>query len=71
MSLCEGEKDSIYRIQRMNLQDAAGQRLQELGIKKGTEVKVISKKKQGGLIIESCGKQIALCKNFAAAIEIE
>ena len=68
MSLCEVEKNGTYRITRLNLEDANGDRLRSLG---GTEVKVISRKKQGSLIIESCGKQIALCKNFASAIDVK
>lgn len=71
MSLCEVEKNGTYRITRLNLEDANGERLKSLGLKQGTEVRVISRKKQGSLIIESCGKQIALCKNFASAIDVE
>ena len=71
MSLCEGEKGETYRIRKMNLQDNNGQKLQALGFTAGTIIKVISRKKTGALIVETGGKQVALCNKFAAAIDIE
>jgi Fe2+ transport system protein FeoA len=55
----------------MNLQDNNGQKLQALGFTAGTIIKVISRKKTGALIVETGGKQVALCNKFAAAIDIE
>ena len=52
MSLCESEQNSTYRIKQMNFEldeTGAGKRLEALGLKKGTIVTVISKKKQGGV----------------------
>ena len=74
MSLCESEQNSTYRIKQMNFEldeTGAGKRLEALGLKKGTIVTVISKKKQGGVIIDAEGNHIALCRSFASAIDVE
>ena len=70
MSLCECESNATYRIKNVCLQESTGRRLENLGFKTGAMIKVISQKR-GSFVVETAGKQIALCKNFAAAIDVE
>lgn len=72
MTLIEGEKNGVYRIKEMNVQQPVfSMRLKSIGVYSGTQIKVINKKERGGVIIQVDKKQIALCRNVASGIVVE
>lgn len=72
MTLIEGEKNGVYRITEMNVEQTVfSMRLKSIGVRNGSKVKVINKKERGGLIIQVEKKQIALCRNVASGILVE
>lgn len=72
MTLIDGEKNGVYRIKEMNVeQPGYSMRLKAIGVNSGSQIKVINKKAQGGVIIQVDKKQIALCRNVASGIIVE
>ncbi len=72
MTLIEGEKNGVYRVKEMNVeQPIYSMRLKSIGVNNGSQIKVINKKEKGGVIIQVDKKQIALCRNVASGIIVE
>ena len=72
MTLIDGEKNGIYLVKEMNVQQSVySKRLKSIGVTDGSHIKVIGKKERGGLIIQVDKKQIALCRNVASGIIVE
>ncbi len=72
MTLIEGEKNGVYRVKEMNVeQPVYSMRLKSIGVNNGSQIKVINKKEKGGVIIQVDKKQIALCRNVASGIIVE
>lgn len=72
MTLTDGEKNGIYLVKEMNVEQSIySKRLKSIGVTGGSHIKVINKKERGGVIIQVNKKQIALCRNVASGIVIE
>jgi len=72
MTLIDGEKDSVYCVKEVNIEKPVfSMSLKSIGVNTGKKIKVVNKKKQGGLIIQVDKKQIAICRNVASGIIVE
>ena len=72
MTLTDGEKNGIYLVKEMNVEQSIySKRLKSIGVTGGSRIKVINKKERGGVIIQVDKKQIALCRNVASGIIVE
>lgn len=48
MTLIEGEKNGVYRVKEMNVeQPIYSMRLKSIGVNNGSQIKVINKKRKG------------------------
>lgn len=70
MTLYEAQKDRIYRIDGLYVEESITRRLQALGLNDGTPVKILNRKKHGALIIQVRGTRLALGKHISSNIEI-
>ena len=70
MNLLNGRIGTDYQVLNVNLIRAAEGRLQALGLTKGTEIKVLNRKRSGSIIFKVRGTRLAVGKEIAEAIEI-
>lgn len=70
MSLFEGEKDKSYEIKGLYVEEGITRRLQALGLNDGTTVTVLSRKKNGALIIRVRGTRLAIGRHISSGIEV-
>lgn len=71
MTLYEANKDHVYEISGLFVEESITRRLQALGLNDGTKIKVLNRKKKGALIIQVRGTRLALGKHISSNIEIK
>lgn len=70
MSLFEGKKGQSYEIKGLYVEEGITRRLQALGLNDGTVVEVLSRKRNGALIIRVRGTRLAVGKHISQGIEV-
>ena len=71
MTLYEANKNGIYEICGLYVEDKITRRLQALGLNDGTKINVLNRKKKGALIIQVRGTRLALGKHISSNIEVK
>lgn len=71
MSLFEGEKGKNYEVMGLYAEGDITRRLQALGLNDGTVINVLSRKKNGALIIRVRGTRLAIGKHISMGIEVK
>ena len=70
MLLCEGKIGSCYEVEDIALPHQIEQRLEALGMTKGTSVTVLNSKNEGVLIVKIRGTRFALGKNITKNVSV-
>lgn len=68
MCLIDGVAGALYRIENIAIDDAAKHRLEALGMVSGTQVRILTRKRGGSMVILVRGTRFALGKEFAKRI---
>lgn len=68
MKLSEGKKDCTYIVDDIALNEDIKQRLQMLGLTRGTSVHILNRKKSGTMIIKLRGTRFAIGHKIAEGI---
>jgi len=71
MILFDGNIDSNYIVEEVNVIENISRRLEALGINEGTSIKILNKKKQGAMIIKVRGTRLALGKSIVNRIIVK
>lgn len=71
MSLFESTKGKNYEITGLYVEEGLTRRLQALGLNDGTVIHVLSRKKNGALIIRVRGTRLAIGKHISLGIEVK
>jgi ferrous iron transport protein A len=71
MILFDGNIDSNYIVEEVNVIENISRRLEALGINEGTIIKILNKKKQGAMIIKVRGTRLALGKSIVNKIIVK
>lgn len=71
MTLREGKIGEVYLVQDICLEDKVRQRLQMLGLTKGTKIGVLNYKRGGSVIMKVRGTRFAVGKRIAEGILVE
>ena len=71
MTLFEGKTGKPYQISGLYVEEAITRRLEALGLNDGTIIHVLTRKKNGALIIKVRGTRLALGKYISSGIEIK
>lgn len=71
MSLFESAKGKNYEIMGLHVEEGITRRLQALGLNDGTIITVLSRKKNGALIIRVRGTRLAIGKHISQGIEVK
>jgi len=71
MTLFEGKAGNLYIIEGLYVEDTVMRRLEALGLNDGTKVQVLTRKKNGALIIKVRGTRLALGKHLSSGIEVK
>jgi len=71
MTLFEGKTGNLYIIEGLYVEDTIMRRLEALGLNDGTKVQVLTRKKNGALIIKIRGTRLALGKHLSSGIEVK
>lgn len=70
MTLFEGQKNGLYEVHSVYVEESITRRLQALGLNDGTNIKILNRKKHGSMIIQVRGTRLALGKHISSAIEV-
>lgn len=70
MTLFEGNAGEQYQIKGLFVEEAITRRLEALGLNDGTVIHVLTRKKNGALIVKVRGTRLALGKHISSGIEI-
>lgn len=70
MILFEGKVNHKYEIYGVYVEEEITRRLEALGLNEGTEVVILTRKRNGALIISVRGTKLALGKHITSKIEI-
>lgn len=70
MTLYEADKNRIYEISGLFVEESITRRLQALGLNDGTKIKVLNRKRKGALMIQVRGTRLALGKHISSNIEV-
>lgn len=71
MNLLEGRIGLTYQVHEVNLIRATEGRLQALGLTKGTQIKILNRKRNGSIIFKVRGTRLAVGKEIAEAIQMK
>ncbi len=71
MTLFEGKAGEPYQISGIYVEEAITRRLEALGLNDGTTIHVLTRKKNGALIIKVRGTRLALGKHISSGIEVK
>ena len=71
MILSSCRKGRLYVLDSISVDDKIMRRLEALGFVKGTNVRVLNRKRYGAVIIKVRGTRFALGKTIAEGIEVE
>ncbi|MDD2969394.1 MAG: FeoA family protein [Lachnospiraceae bacterium] len=71
MTLFDGMSGIEYKITGIYVAYAIERRLEALGLNEGTTIKIITRKKNGAMIIKVRGTRLAIGKAIAAGIEVK
>ena len=70
MNLINGEKGSVYKIEKINLNKNVKRRLESIGMTENSTISILNKKKNGAVIIRIRGTRFAMGKIFAEGLQI-
>lgn len=71
MTLSQGRVGQFYFVRDLNLEKAAKQRLEALGLINGTKVELLNQNSNGAIVFKVRGTRLAIGKKIADAIFIE
>lgn len=71
MTLFEGKTGKPYQVSGLYVEDATTRRLEALGLNDGTIIHILTRKKNGALIIKVRGTRLALGKHISMGIEVK
>lgn len=71
MMLFEGQKNGVYEVSGIYVEEGVSRRLQALGLNDGTRIEILNRKKNGALIIRVRGTRLALGKYISSGIEVK
>lgn len=69
MTLENGEIGKYYQVTQLKMEGKLLRRLEALGLTRGTEIKVLNRKKSGSVIFSVRGTRLAVGKRIAQDIE--
>lgn len=70
MILTEGRTGGYYRIRQVTVSAPVAGRLEAMGIRNGTVVKLVAHRKNGAAVIYFHGTRIALGKQITASVAV-
>ena len=71
MTLQEGNPDSLYRVEKLELPVGLERRLEALGLIEGSSVSVLRKKRRGAMVIKVRGTRFAVGYGISSHIRIQ
>lgn len=71
MLLTNGKIGNTYTVQKLDLDQDTKQRLQALGMTKGTKITILNCKKSGSIIFSVRGSRLAIGKKIAEGVTVE
>ncbi len=71
MTLFEGKAGKPYQISGLYVEESITRRLEALGLNDGTVLHILTRKKNGALIIKVRGTRLALGKHISSLIEVK
>lgn len=70
MTLFEAKMEKKYRICGLFAEEEITRRLEALGLNDGTLIHVLTRKKNGALIVKVRGTRLALGKHISSGVEV-
>lgn len=70
MTLFQAEINKQYAVEGLYVEEAVTRRLQALGLNDGTRISIVTRKKNGALIIKVRGTRLAIGRHIALGIEV-
>ena len=70
MTLFDACEKEDYIIEGIFVEEEITRRLEALGFNEGTQIKILTRKKNGAMIIKIRGTRMALGKNISTYIEV-
>ena len=71
MRLYEGQKGSTLEVVRIDLPLKTERRLEVLGMREGTKISVVNRKKRGAMIVKIRGTRFAVGQNITEHVEVK